>query len=149
MNWIRTRRYTLFILLGLLCLFLLAVQTVVRLNPEQIITGQWKETGWTYENIDTRNFVYHDIKLTRKHEAESWRITSDGRLYFYNGQDIAAEATWKIKGRAHVLQITYEDGSTELYNIKELTNDYMVLNFDIGIESRGIARLVFHKLKNS
>jgi hypothetical protein len=118
---------------------------MLHFNPERLIMGKWQETGWSYEKIDKRDFVYHDINLVRKHVAESWRFMERQQLFFYNKGEITAKATWKIKGRGHVLQLTFEDGTTELYDIKELNDHELVLNFDIGLESRGIARLVFNK----
>lgn len=114
-----------------------------RYNPERVIIGEWQETGWIYESVDKNNFLYRDIKLGRKHESESWRFMRNKKVQFFNGGDVSAEATWKLKGRGHILQITYEDGDEELYDIKELDDDRLEINFDIGMESRGIARLVF------
>ncbi|MDB5258788.1 MAG: hypothetical protein JWM14_3483 [Chitinophagaceae bacterium] len=117
-------------------------------NPERMIKGKWVETGWSYENIDKRSFLYRDVHMAHKHESESWRFLDNNQLHFYNGEDVAAKATWRIKGRGHVLQLTYEDGDMELYDIKELNDHELILNFDIGMESRGIARLVFTKVAN-
>ncbi len=113
-----------------------------------MIRGKWKETGWSYENVDKTSFLYHDVRMVHKHESESWRFMPRNQLHFYNGKDITAKATWKIKGRGHVLQLTYEDGDTELYDIKELNDHELILNFDIGMESRGIACLIFTKIAN-
>ena len=117
-------------------------------NPERMIKGKWMETTWSYENVDKSDFLYHDVRMAHKHESEAWRFMDDNQLYFYNGEDIATKAIWRIKGRGHVLQLTYEDGDTELYDIKELSATELIINFDIGLESRGIARLVFTKIAN-
>ncbi|MDB5271685.1 MAG: hypothetical protein JWO58_52 [Chitinophagaceae bacterium] len=146
MKWIFDQRYPLIVICCLSLLTIGALSLVIRYNPESMIEGQWKETAWSYEKIDTRDFVYHDIKLLRKHTAESWKFMTNHQLYFYNGHDIIAKAKWKMKGRGHILQLLYEDGTTETYDIKELNKDELVLNFDIGMESRGIARLVFNKV---
>ncbi len=148
MKWIIYNRYPIFISLSLVLVTSLAIGFVIHFNPERMIEGQWQETGWSYENIDKQDLVYHDIKLTRKHESESWKFVAGNLLYFYNGAEVASKATWKIKGRGHILQITYDDGQTEIYDIKELNKQELILNFDIGMESRGIARLVFIKVAN-
>ena len=148
MKWIIYNRYPIIILSSLILITATAFSLVIFFNPERVILGKWKETGWSYENIDKNDFVYHDIKLARKHESESWRFADNNILYFHNGDVISAQALWKIKGRGHILQLTYEDGDTELYDIKELNDHELIINFDIGMESRGIARLVFTKISN-
>jgi hypothetical protein len=146
MKWIIAHRYTLLLLCSICLLTLGALTLTIYYNPEHMLEAEWKETGWSYEKIDTRDFVYHDVKLKRKHEAESWTFAADHVLYFYNARQVIAKATWKLKGRGHVLQVLYEDGTIEKYDIEELNDKELILNVDTGLESRGIARLVFTKV---
>ncbi len=148
MKWTNNNRYPILIALSIVLTIVLAISLVFAYNPERMIRGKWKETNWSYENVDKTSFLYHDIRMVHKHESESWRFMPRNQLHFYNGDDVTGKATWKIKGRGHVLQLTYEDGDTELYDIKELNDQELILNFDIGMESRGIARLVFTKIAN-
>lgn len=148
MKWTMSNRYLVIILICIVMVVSLAIAMLYRYNPERMIKGKWKETTWTYENLDKSSFIYHDVRMAHKHESEAWKFIDNNQVHFYNGDEIAARATWKIKGRGHVLQLTYEDGDTELYDIKELNNHELILNFDIGLESRGIARLVFTKIAN-
>lgn len=124
-------------------------------NPEKLIKGSWKEKDWSYEKFDgylpkkkdlvadkdLRSYVERDLI---KHEFESWRFASDN-LYIIEDGIVIKTAKWKLKGRGHILKITYDDGKSELYDIKELNDDEMVLHYDIGMEVRGIAKLSFTK----
>ena len=148
MSFILRNRSVAIIFVGLLLLISGAIVLAYWFNPERLIKGKWMETTWSYENLDKSSFLYHDIRMQHKHESEAWRFMNDNQLLFYNGEDIATKATWKIKGRGHILQLTYEDGDTELYDIKELNDHELIINFDIGMESRGIARLVFTRVSN-
>ncbi|HSZ71744.1 MAG TPA: lipocalin family protein [Cytophagaceae bacterium] len=145
MNWILSHRYVLITFCGLTLLWFIGMNLMIRFNPEQLIIGQWQESKWSYEKIDTKDFAYRDVKPVRKHQSESWKFVEGNQLYFYRKTILSSKAKWKIKGRGHVLQLTYEDGDTELYNIKELNEHRLILNFDTGLESRGIAQLVFVK----
>jgi len=125
-------------------------------NPEKNILGDWKEQEWDYEKfdgyspkdfkkidgVDLRN--YSDRNLIR-HEAEIWRFKKNGDLELVSDQNIVTKAKWNLKGRGHILKIKYADGSFELYDIKELSNTELVMNYDIGMEVRGIAKLRFEK----
>jgi len=148
MSFILRNRISYIIFGSLLFITSSAITLAYYFNPERLIKGRWMETTWSYENVDKSDFLYHDVRMAHKHESEAWRFMNNNQLHFYNGEDIAAKATWKIKGRGHVLQLTYEDGDTELYDIKELNDHELILNFDIGMESRGIARLIFTKVAN-
>lgn len=88
---------------------------------------------------------YSERNLIR-HEAETWCFLPDGRLRLvFENDSIITEARWVMKGRGHILKIIYDAETFELYDIKELTKNEMVLNYDIGMEVRGIAKLKFEK----
>jgi hypothetical protein len=148
MSYILRNRPIVITIFGLILLTSGAIVLAYYFNPERLIKGKWMETTWSYENVDKTSFLYHDIRMQHKHESEAWRFMNNNQLLFYNGDDVAAKATWKIKGRGHILQLTYEDGDMEVYDIKELNDHELIINFDIGMESRGIARLVFTRVAN-
>jgi hypothetical protein len=114
-------------------------------NPENVILGEWQETDWAYEKIENESVYDLGLKEIKKHEAEKWIFTEDNTLEFYKEGKKIATGNWTMKGRGHILRIDHEDGGLELFDIKELNDGTLVLNFDIGMETRGIAKLVFSR----
>ena len=133
-------------------------------HPEEALLGCWAETRWTYERADEllretqpegaprwndgiRSREYPEARWPR-HEAELWWFHSRGELAIAGMDGTLAGARWRLKGRGHVLTIrSGEDGHEhfEAYDIKELRDDLLVLNVDVGMEVRGIARLEFER----
>jgi hypothetical protein len=148
MKWIIRKHYPISIIFLIVMVLCTSTALLFSFNPEHRIKGKWKETSWSYENINKEDFSYHDVILNHKHQSEAWRFMRNNRLYFYNGGNITTRATWRIKGRGQVLQLTYDDGDIEVYDIKELNDQHLIINFNIGMQSRGIARLVFTKTSN-
>lgn len=114
-------------------------------NPESIIIGQWEEKDWAYEKLDDKSLLELGIENFKKHEAETWVFKENNTVEFNKGDRLIALAEWHIKGRGHILKIDHSDGTEELFDIKELNDSELVLNFDIGMETRGIAKLIFAK----
>lgn len=139
--------------------FLVIVATIFTLmsfsqSPEKKIVGQWNEKSWEYERVnkvgDTNSKeITDDIKKIIGqhlliHEAETWQFLPNGKLVLKSGSTERL-VDWKIKGRGHILQLKYDDNVIENYNLTELDNNTMVLNFDSEIQARGIAKLTFEK----
>lgn len=139
--------------------FLVIVATIFTLmsfsqSPEKKIVGQWNEKSWEYERVnkvgDTNSKeITDDIKKIIGqhlliHEAETWQFLPNGKLVLKSGSSERL-VDWKIKGRGHILQLKYDDNVIENYNLTELDNNTMVLNFDSEIQARGIAKLTFEK----
>jgi len=131
------------------------------LNPEEIIIGNWKEAHWEYalksgtshDDDSISNSVIKEVyelmgKDFKIHNSENWNFMPDGKLEISKKDGSKLVAEWRIKGRGHILAIKYPDYSKEIYDIKELTSNELILNFDIGMELRGIAKLSFKKEKN-
>lgn len=126
-------------------------------SPENQILGTWNERSWEYEkaysraarealNNDTISQNVRD-KLGKHlviHSAETWKFNPDGTLLLH-GVDTTKEVKWKLKGRGHILELEYADSVIEHYNLTELNDSKMVLNFDSDIQVRGIAKLTFDK----
>lgn len=139
-----------------LCFFSLGMIKISTITPEQTILGDWDEIAWEVERveksvkdklpaIDAPKYAKHIMgQHLVIHEAEHWTFQPDGILTL-KGDCWEQCATWNIKGRGHVLQIKYEDGNIENYNITTLEDGRMVLNFDTDVHARGIARLEFTK----
>ncbi|WP_114751400.1 hypothetical protein [Pleomorphovibrio marinus] len=133
------------IVIGLSLFLLIAFLGLNVRNPEEVIQGEWEEKDWAYEKIENKEVLKLGLGEIKKHEAENWKFRSGNSLEFYKEGKLIAQAAWRIKGRGHILQILHEDGSRELFDIKELNDDEMVLHFDIGMETRGIAKLIFQR----
>lgn len=139
--------------------FLVIVATIFTLmsfsqSPEKKIVGQWNEKSWEYERVnkvgDTNSKeITDDVKKIIGqhlliHEAETWQFLPNGKLVLKSGSTERL-VDWKIKGRGHILQLKYDDNVVENYNLTELDNNTMILNFDSEIQARGIAKLTFEK----
>jgi hypothetical protein len=127
-------------------------------SPETVILGEWQELAWEYEKVnkttndsDRYKIISDDVKhLIGQnliiHEAESWVFLPNGRLRLTT-KNGTKTVKWRIKGRGHVLVLKYDENISEIYNISELDEDKLVLNFEADIQARGIAKLTFNKQK--
>lgn len=149
--WIR---YISFFGLGI-SLFVILVS--MSNNPENTIEGQWKELVWEYEKVDKNDTTTSDFNTISDyikesagenlviHKAEKWIFKPDGILIL-QGKDYSKTVNWRIKGRGNILEIKYNKNNFEQYNLTELSDDKLVLNFDTETHTRGIARLTFEKI---
>lgn len=122
-------------------------------NPELEIVGCWHQVEWRYELDDTpglwndgvRFREYPDRQLVQ-HHAEWWRVEPRGRLTLSLPGGQVHQAHWRLKGRGHVITIRYpNDDKFEVYDIKELDEHELILQYDMGMEARGIASLRFER----
>lgn len=127
-------------------------------SPEKVLLGCWTETAWAYEKADDdgglpmtrwsdgiRGHEYPDRQVLR-HESELWHFRPRGELEIRHLDGAVTVANWRLKGRGHVLTIRHDAERFEVYDIKELTRKELILNFDMGMEVRGIARLEFARV---
>jgi hypothetical protein len=128
-------------------------------NPEKQLEGQWKELSWEYEKVDkpTKNGDSLDYKkcsdFVKKtvgenliiHQAETWHFLPKGKLIL-SSATTEKMVEWRLKGRGNVLEIKYDQGAVEHYNVTTLENGQLVLNFDSDMHVRGIAKLTFEKI---
>jgi hypothetical protein len=127
-------------------------------DPETMVVGRWQEASWRYEKFDgyspseekwidgIRLPAYPSRRVVR-HEAEYWEFRPDHTLIISTRSGQKIRARWRLKGRGHVLTVRYPDSDeVEIYDVKELSQNEMVLNYDIGMEVRGIAQLTFRRL---
>jgi hypothetical protein len=126
-------------------------------SPESIIVGEWKEVAWEYEKVDKTidSVKYKHLSEEVKkiagqnlviHEAETWQFLPNRRLRLVSDQGEKI-VSWRIKGRGHILQLRYDNHEEEIYNLTQLDENKMVLNFEIDLQARGIAKLTFEKVK--
>ena len=147
-----------FIYLGIFATGLMSFVVMIQAapSPETLILGEWKELKWEYEKVnkieDTLNYKDISEEVKNKigqhliiHQAENWRFLPNKRIVLI-GENSIKHASWRIRGRGHILQLKYDDNnSIENYNITELSEEHMVLNFDSNIQAKGIAKLTFEK----
>ncbi len=151
--------YSLVLLLSV-AIFVTLVESMQ--SPEKLILGAWNERDWQYEKVYTQDDLWrvknvdtmaqsvkdHLGKHLVIHVAETWQFKDDGTLLLL-GADTSKQVKWKLKGRGHILELEYDDKMIEHYNLTELSEDEMVLNFDSEIQVRGIAKLVFDRGKRA
>ncbi len=136
-------------ILLLLCLTMQACTS----DPEALLVNKWKEVEWAYERIDrspadgqrfdgVRIAAFEERRIVR-HETEYWQFRPDRSFSILLEDGSTRTGRWRLKGRGHILTLRYADGGTEVYDVKELNQGALVLNLDLGMEVRGIARLVF------
>jgi hypothetical protein len=129
-------------------------------HPERLITGRWRESGWEYEKlagkpavtakwIDGIDLPAFSERRVVHHEAEYWDFTPGGNLIIAKRDGTHIKARWRLKGRGHVLTVRAPQEEFEVYDVKQLDRHELVLNYDVGMEVRGIARLTFRRLENT
>ncbi len=126
-------------------------------SPEDIIIGEWEELKWEYEKVDkTGNdsvnykHISDDVKdLIGQnliiHKAETWIFLPDHRVRLL-GENTDKIVKWRIGGRGNILQFKHDSATIENYNLSELNDHTMVLNFEADIQAKGIAKLTFKKI---
>jgi hypothetical protein len=131
-------------------------------HPENKLIGTWREVAWTYEKADAAaksdtNFVKLDLDEEMKnniaqdlviHQSETWTFSSNSALYLQKKNDNPVKLKWRLKGRGHILKLAYKDDTREFYQLKELTDDRMVLHFENDLHTRGIVKIVFEKIRS-
>lgn len=137
-----------------LLFFAIGINSKVLLHPDTLIIGSWKEVSWQYiksndyTKNDSLNSVFIDEVVKEKiskhlviHESEEWIFKKNGDLVIRKKNANATIAKWVLKGRGHILKISYMNNLTELYRIKELKKNKLILNFENNMHVRGIVKL--------
>lgn len=124
-------------------------------SPEELIARKWVEESWAYEKLDRppdalRRFEGIRIgafegRAVYRHEAEYWRLYPDRRFEISLSSGEVLRGRWRLKGRGHILTLRHERGGVEEFDVKDLSADRLVLNFDLGMEVRGIGSLTFRQ----
>lgn len=126
-------------------------------SPEKALVGCWKEVDARYEKLpnDGRvNRLWSDGVRVRdyptrdilRHEAEAWEFRPGGEVQILGRNGKATKGRWRLKGRGHVMTVRFPTTQAfEVYDIKELDQDRLVLHYDSGMEVRGVARLEFRR----
>jgi hypothetical protein len=129
-------------------------------KPEIMIVGTWQEVSWEYESL-SKDSDYNDIhdqsyadELSEYfgqnlllHENERWLFMPNGKLIVQTADgQIKSEVIWKLKSRGDVLVFKENGEITESYQLTKLNKKQMVLNYNLDIQARGVAKLTFEKV---
>lgn len=133
----------------------LALATGCGPSPEELIAEKWVESSWSYEKLDRptdemRRFegiriAAFEGRAVFRHEAEYWRLYPDGRFEISLSSGEMLRGRWRLKGRGHILTLRHERGGVEVFDVKDISADRLVLNFDLGMEVRGVGSLTFRR----
>ncbi|WP_159076327.1 lipocalin family protein [Flagellimonas amoyensis] len=124
-------------------------------SPESLILGEWEEVAWKYEKLDHGDMMGFDIDKLQKqeickniiiHEAETWRFNPDGTLSFLDENEIKENLKWNIKGRGHILELHHKNNIVEDYQVVEVTEDELVVQFNSDLQVRGIVKMTFKRI---
>jgi hypothetical protein len=126
-------------------------------KPEKLLIGKWKEVEWMYEKSD-KNQASNKIELSDEikniiskdlviHCSETWEFKNEAVLLLTKKGEKKHAIKWKLKGRGHILKLRHSNEIKEYYQIKELTEDRLVIHFENDIHTRGIVRIEFKKIK--
>ena len=137
-----------------LLFFIITIQSKVLLHPDNLILGAWKEDSWQYIKAndytkkDSLSSVFIDEVVKEKiskhlviHKSEEWVFKKNAALIIRKKGDENIKAKWVLKGRGHILKISYNDNVTELYRIKELKKNELILHFENNMHVRGIIKI--------
>lgn len=123
---------------------------------EDKLIGTWKESNWIYEEgsgadlasvAETGEEESIAGEAYKVHKAEVWTFSKGGLLTFRSGNE-TSKANWSVKGRGNILEIKYDNNQTEHYEISEIVNKNMVLDYECSVQAKGIAKLYFQKSEN-
>lgn len=144
--------------ISVIVLFLLiiaiGINSKLLYHPDTLIVGSWEEKYWQYVKAndsnkkDSLNSVYIDEVVKEKiskhlviHKSEEWIFKKNATLIIRKKGSENTIAKWVLKGRGHVLKITYKDNLTELYRLKEINKNKLVLHFENNMHVRGIVEI--------
>jgi len=140
-------------------LILLTFRLIALDKREGTLIGTWKESEWTFGQIRNPHVSTTEVVDTAStelkkelgknlllHTAESWKFNVDNRLYIKKGNEEYV-CRWYIKGRGNILEIKNENnGITETYEIVRLSDDSLVISFDVDRQMQGLAKMKFKRI---
>ncbi|MBX2978087.1 MAG: lipocalin family protein [Flavobacteriales bacterium] len=143
------------LVLGLITTAFYSLSIVV--HPEARLAGTWKEVAWSYEKVDhdpngagissffdnqLRSEISKDLII---HDSETWTFHKDRTLTLSKSGQANTRLKWNLKGRGHILGIEHASDQQEHYQIRELTDDRLVLHFNNDMIVRGIVKIEFER----
>lgn len=142
----------LFIYFTILFVFILSSSFVFNSyhnNLEAYFIGEWDETHWEYKEADNyllKQLGYKSPKIDtnniRYHKGETWIFKQNGALDIVQEDQSIVNATWTLKGRGNILEIT--DGKrTEYFDIRKKVNGELEMQYMTEIQVKEDAKLIF------
>lgn len=143
------------VILGLTTTAFYSLSVVV--HPEARLEGRWQEVAWSYEKADPmaeqhgvsgffdeqlRSEISKDLII---HDSETWSFHAGRTLHLYKDGQPSPALRWNLKGRGHILELIHADGRQEHYQIRELTDERLVLHFNNEMIVRGIVKIEFQR----
>lgn len=128
-------------------------------RPEARLMGRWQEVSWTYEKVDEADQVpgvgamlSDELRkeITRGlviHESETWHFEPGTALVLQKAGSRNDTLHWKLKGYGHMLELVFGDDHQEVYNIRDIKEDELVLQFNNDMIARGVVRIVLKRLE--
>ncbi len=123
-------------------------------RPETRLLGEWREVSWSYEKVDDpmgsgtllgqelRNEISQGLVI---HRSETWRFNPGSALVLQKNGERNDTLQWALKGHGRMLQLVFGDKHQEVYKLKQLTDDEMVLQFNNDMIARGVVSIVFKR----
>ncbi|EIM78054.1 hypothetical protein A3SI_04497 [Nitritalea halalkaliphila LW7] len=143
----------LILLLGTSLVYGMVSQEV---KSSESIVGVWKEVAWEYEKLPTvrDQELNYDLLDTREllgqqviiHQGETWEFNPDGTMKIYLKDGDVEKTNYTIKRRGDLLRIQHGDDLFEAYEIRELSDERMVIHFHADVFARGIVKLTFERI---
>jgi hypothetical protein len=125
-------------------------------NNEQTIVGKWEEVSLEYEKVDARqdDFLGIDQDLKAEiwqhitlHQAEVWEFKPDHTVKLFSDHHLMENLRWNIKGRGHILELDHQNNRKEDYQIQEITDQKLVIHFNLDLQVRGIVKMTFKRIE--
>lgn len=129
-------------------------------SPEELLVGQWSERSWEYDRVcdkETKDKYLdggiEEIQIGSDegglllHEYEDWTFLPNGNLHIKDSNNVLHVYKWCLKGRGDILVVKNRQNEIlEHYKIGSIDRNEMVLNFELDIQVKGLARLTFKKV---
>lgn len=158
-----SRRAVPYISAALVAMLLIGAMSVLWRTPRQEVRlhGQWQEVSWNYEKVDGQELglgagstIGEELRkeITKGlviHESETWRFEPGASLVLHKSGERNDTLKWKLKGHGHMLQLVFGDHHQEVYQVRELKDDMMVLQFNNDMIARGVVRIVFKRITDN
>ena len=80
------------------------------------------------------------------HRAETWQFGPDRRLTFLENGKVSEDLKWSIKGRGHILELQHKNAIVEDYQVVDISEDELVVQFNFDLQVKGIVKMTFKRI---
>lgn len=143
------------LLLSMVCAAIGVLLTGTR--PDTQLLGSWEEVSCTYEKMDPtpldvttgmsigqelRNEITKGLVI---HGSETWNFEPGAALVLQKNSSPNDTLQWKLKGHGRMLELVYGDQHQEVYKVRELKDDQIVLQFNNDMIARGVVSIILKR----